>query len=67
MKKKMLFIALLALLLTSQQSLVSPALKPSETAATQSPNIILIFMDDRAMEIFPAMVPWISKRPTLTG
>ena len=46
MKKKLLFIALLALLLTSQQSLVSPALKPSEAAATQSPNIILIFMDD---------------------
>ena len=46
MKKKLPFIALLALLLTSQQSLVSPVLKPSESAATQSPNIILIFMDD---------------------
>ena len=37
---------MLALLLTSQQSLVSPVPKPVETAAPQSPNIILIFIDD---------------------
>ena len=46
MKKKLLFIAMLAILLTSQQSLVSPAPKPFEAAASSSPNIILIFMDD---------------------
>jgi arylsulfatase A-like enzyme len=46
MKKKLLFIAMLAMLLTSQQSLVSPAPKPFEAAASSSPNIILIFMDD---------------------
>ena len=46
MKKKLLFIAMLVLLLTSQQSLVSPVPKQAETAPSQSPNIILIFMDD---------------------
>jgi arylsulfatase len=46
MKKKLPFIALLALLMTSQQSLVSPVSKPNETTAQRSPNIILIFMDD---------------------
>lgn len=46
MKKKLPFIALLALLLTSQQSLVSPVLNHAEAAASSTPNIILIFMDD---------------------